>query len=138
LGEFALSTREFPDDVGTLLRLPQQGRRACGLLEPTRSETAQTLMNVLELLVWLALGGAFGCVAGLSLRSDQAGTLAPYVAVGIFAALAFFGGSLESPLAGHAAAAANGISLGGLLVLTGLAGALLAVVRRGARDDRSG
>ena len=36
------------------------------------------------------------------------------------------------------AAAANGISVGGLLVLTGLAGALLVVVRRRARDDQSG
>jgi len=95
-------------------------------------------MNLLELLVWLALGGAFGWVAGLSLRSGQTRMLAPYVAVGIFAALTFFGGSLESPLVGHAAAAANGVSVGGLLVLTGLAGALLVVVRRSARDDQSG
>ncbi len=59
-------------------------------------------MNLLELLVWLALGGAFGWVARLSLRSGQTRMLAPYVAVGIFAALTFFGGSLESPLVGHA------------------------------------
>ncbi len=92
-------------------------------------------MNLLDLLVWLALGGAFGWVAGLSLRSDRTHAVVPYIAVGIFAALTFFGGSLESPLAGHAAAAANGISVGGLLVLTGLAGALLAAVRRSDRDQ---
>ncbi|HJW53078.1 MAG TPA: hypothetical protein VJ501_13780 [Burkholderiaceae bacterium] len=109
-----------------------------GCTDPTKSGTGQTLMNLLELLVWLALGGAFGWVAGLSLRSGQTRMLAPYVAVGIFAALTFFGGSLESPFVGHAAAAANGISVGGLLVLTGLAGALLVVVRRRARDDQSG
>ena len=93
-------------------------------------------MNVLELLVWLALGGAFGWVAGLSLRSERTHSVIPYIAVGIFAALAFFGGSLESPLAGHAAAAANGIRLGDVLILTGLAGALLAAVRRSARHQQ--
>lgn len=93
-------------------------------------------MSIVELIVWIALGGLFGALAGLALRNDPLHSPGAFVAVGVFGALALFGGGLSSPLLSPTTPD-SGVSLGGLLVLVGVAGVLVALYRqRGQRQAR--
>lgn len=90
-------------------------------------------MSIVELIVWIAAGGLFGALAGLALRNDPLHSPGAFIAVGIFGALALFGGGLSSPLLSPTASDA-GVSVGGVLALVGVAGVLVALYRH--RDER--
>jgi len=94
-------------------------------------------MSIIELIVWIAAGGLFGALAGLALRDDPLHSPGAFVTVGIFGALALFGGGLSSPLLSPAAPD-GGISLGGVLALVGVAGVLIAVYRHRERRQLRG
>jgi hypothetical protein len=94
-------------------------------------------MSIIELIVWIAAGGLFGALAGLALRNDPLQSPGAFVAVGIFGALALFGGGLSSPLLSPTAPDA-GISLGGVLAVVGIAGVLVALHRYRDRHQARG
>ena len=94
-------------------------------------------MNIVELIVWIAAGGLFGALAGLALRGDPLQSPGAFVAVGIFGALALFGGGLSSPLLSPTVPDGS-VSLGGILALVGVAGVLIALYRHRERRQARG
>lgn len=87
---------------------------------------------MINLLVWLIVGGIIGWLASLVMRTDAQQGILLNVIVGIVGA--FLGGLLIAPLLGQGTINSNDFSIGGLLVSFLGALILLAIVnffRRG-------
>jgi uncharacterized membrane protein YeaQ/YmgE (transglycosylase-associated protein family) len=88
---------------------------------------------MINIIVWLILGGLIGWLASIVMRTDAQQGLLLNIIVGIVGA--FVGGFLISPLLGQAPLSTNNFSLGGLLIA--FLGALILLgivnlVRRGS------
>lgn len=89
-------------------------------------------MNLINLIVWLVIGGVIGWLASIIMRTDKQQGILLNIVVGIVGA--FLGGLLLSPIVGAGTINDSGLTLGTIVVSLGGAVILLALVnlfRRG-------
>jgi uncharacterized membrane protein YeaQ/YmgE (transglycosylase-associated protein family) len=100
------------------------------------TEGGPTMLNLLNIVVWLAVGMVVGAVAGLLMRHDEDAAVFPNVIVGVVGALA--AGWWVSPLLGVRVTHPGVFNFGALaLSLLGAVGllAVVSVVRQRPRDE---